>query len=269
MDPKRIQVGNRSINVFDHGSGEVLLLVHGFPLDHRMWRNQFQLSKHFRVIAPDLPGFGESESDATEMSMAGMADDLASILEALQITEPVTYCGLSMGGYIGWEFWNRHRHRISRFVACDTRAGNDTEQVARARKIAAQSVGKTGSQTVADAMIDKLFHQSTHPTQSQSAQEVHRVISGTEPRSIAAGQLAMSVRADATPMLQDFNIPTLLVVGEFDSITTPQEMREMATTIPGATFVEIKQAGHMPPLENAAEFNSQLMSFMTRQAIGS
>src|SRR6187549_4000961 len=97
-----ISVGSASLNVQDEGRGQPLLLVHGFPLDQTMWRGQIsELSKSFRVIAPDLRGFGGSSPIAGDdeiLTMAQFADDLAALLTALQIQEPVTFCGLSMGG---------------------------------------------------------------------------------------------------------------------------------------------------------------------------
>src|SRR5579871_1458915 len=112
------------------GAGPTLLLVHGFPLDHTMWRRQFeQFSQSFRVVAPDLPGFGQSELAAGRtMSMRGYADALAALVDQVAPGEPIVFCGLSMGGYIAFQFWHGYRDRLSRLVLCDTRAVADTPQ---------------------------------------------------------------------------------------------------------------------------------------------
>ena len=146
------------------------LFVHGFPLDHSMWRFQFdEFAKRNRVICPDLAGFGASPASQTPTSMKSFAQDLVALLDVLNVSQPVVYCGLSMGGYIGWQFWKHHRDRLSHLVACDTRAANDAPEVARARKIAAQTVRKTGSQPVADAMVERLFSQSQRSLQSNQS----------------------------------------------------------------------------------------------------
>ena len=115
-----INVGKLCWNVVDQGVGQPLLLIHGFPLDHTMWQFQIEdLSRDFRIIAPDLRGFGSSDLSDAPMSMADFADDLERLLTELGIDSPVNICGLSMGGYIAWEFWHRHPQRLSRLILCD------------------------------------------------------------------------------------------------------------------------------------------------------
>src|SRR5689334_18519351 len=129
-----ISFGSASLHVVDQGRGQPLLLVHGFPLDHTMWRGQIDaLSKTHRVLAPDLRGFGKSSpvgGDDAVLTMAQLADDLATMLTALQITEPVTFCGLSMGGYVAWQFAARHTGLLRRLILCDTKAAADTKEAA-------------------------------------------------------------------------------------------------------------------------------------------
>ena len=269
MDSKQISIGQASLNVVDVGEGPVILLVHGFPLSHAMWKFQIEeLSSRFRVIAPDLPGFGDSSASSVSpagepaMSMRSLADGLAALLDALGVAEPIAYCGLSMGGYIGWQFWRHHGQRVSHLIACDTRAAADSEQVRRARKISAQSVMQTGAARVADTMVQKLFHDPQSKSKQSIVGEIHQVISQTEPSSIAAGQLAMAARSDASEWISEIDIPTLFVVGQFDEITTPTEMRQNAELVRGSQFLEVANAGHMVPLENPGEFNQGLIGFL-------
>ena len=264
VNSKSVAVGGSLMNVVDLGSGTPILLVHGFPLDHSMWRFQIEeLAIRNRVICPDLPGFGGSPANGP-MSMKAFADDLAAMLVALNVDEPVVYCGLSMGGYIGWQFWKNHAERVSSLVACDTRAAGDTEQVARGRRIMAETVRKTGSLPVADAMIEKLFYQPDDAANREIIDHTHAIISQTDPLSLASGQLAMAKRADATEWLPEFNVPTLFVVGKHDEITPPAEVRANAGRVANSSYLEISQAGHMAPLENPGEFNQGLIEFLDR-----
>lgn len=259
MTLNQLQLKNRSLQFFDQGSGAPIVFVHGFPLDHTMWKHQFQtFAKTHRVIAPDLPGFGGSEPLETA-SMEAYADSLAEFLDALGVDQPVAFCGLSMGGYIGWQFWKRHPGKLKTLIACDTRAANDSEQVARARGVAAASVLNTGSIPVADAMVEKLFWESADSTAKEL---VYSVISATSPQSIADGQLAMSKRMDATDWLKAIQIPVLFIVGEHDGITPPDEMKANSELVSGSIFHVIKNAGHMAPLENPDDFNAVLVEFM-------
>ena len=124
---KTVSIGDLRLAVEDRGesraAGEpssdkpVLLLVHGFPLDHTMWQSQIDyFSAHGRVIAPDLRGFGESSLgvSAEEVSIATYADDLAALLDRLAIDRPIVFCGLSMGGYIAWQFCAKYASRLCR-----------------------------------------------------------------------------------------------------------------------------------------------------------
>ena len=121
---------------------------------------------------------------------------------------------------------------------------------------------QTGAATVADSMLQKLFHDPDSERKQTITQGVHQVISQTSPATIAAGQLAMADRPDATGWISEIEIPTLFVVGEFDGITTPEQMRANADLVPGSKFLQVADAGHMAPLENPVEFNAGLVEFL-------
>lgn len=258
-----VAVGDSFVNLVDAGSGKPILFVHGFPLDHSMWRFQIEaFAKRNRVICPDLPGYGSSPAGNRPTSMRAFADVLVALLDALNVTEPIVYCGLSMGGYIGWQIWMHHSDRLSHLVACDTRAGSDSIEIARGRRIAAQSVQQTGSQAVADAMISKLFYRPDDPERKSMIMPVHEVMSKTDPESISTGQLAMAERPDATSWLGEITLPMLFVVGEHDKITPYQEMLQNSNQAPDSRILQISEAGHMSPLENHASFNEGLREFL-------
>src|SRR5262249_54296053 len=106
---RTVTVAGERFAVRDEGRGPPVLLVHGFPLDHGMWDAQVAaLAPRQRVLAPDLRGFGRSVVTDGSVPMARMADDLAALLDALDVREPVVYVGFSMGGYVGWPFVERH-----------------------------------------------------------------------------------------------------------------------------------------------------------------
>ncbi len=127
------------IHLFDQGQGIPLLLVHGFPLDHTMWLPQQPLSDCCRLLAPDLRGFGRSSPADGEMTMRQMSDDLAGLLDALSLDQPIVIGGLSMGGYVALQFWQTYRERLAGLILCDTRAAADTPEVAAGREAAAQA----------------------------------------------------------------------------------------------------------------------------------
>jgi pimeloyl-ACP methyl ester carboxylesterase len=263
--PRLVQAGDVELAVVERGAGMPLLLVHGFPLDHSMWNAQIDaLSRQWRVIAPDLRGFGASQVSPGTVTMEQMADDLAALLDALRVTEPVVLIGLSMGGYVSFQFLRRHAHRLRGLVLCDTRAVPDTaEGVAGRHKLAAQTL-EQGARPVADAMLPKLFGPQARESDPGVIEATRRVILANQPAGIAAALLGMAQRADMTGDLPHIALPTLIVVGQDDAISTADEMRGMARSIPNCEFVVIPRSGHMTPLENPIAFNEAVEQFLTR-----
>ena len=263
-------VNDVSLFVREQGHGPVLLLVHGFPLDHSMWQGQLdELSKSYRVVAPDLRGFGNSGVTPGTVPMSQMADDLAALLDVLDIREPICLCGLSMGGYIAWQFWTRYRDRLSRLILCDTRAVADSKEVARGRLLMAQSVEITGPEPVAESMVPKLFAANTRQEQPNLVAATRHVIVNTNPAGIAAAQRGMAERPDMTDRLSQVSLPTLVVCGEHDAISNPDEMRGLAQALPRAQYVQIPRAGHMAPLEQPSAVNTAISVFLeTSQSSG-
>ena len=260
----RVSIGDQQLNVVDCGHGQPLLLVHGFPLDHTMWSGQIeQLADHCRVIAPDLPGFGQSDPVSGTLTMVQLADDLAALLDALSISEPITFCGLSMGGYIAWEFWRRHAMRLERLILCDTRAVADTEAAARGREEMANRVLEEGAEVIADAMSPKLFALSTREQRGDIVQATRQVMLNTRAETVAAALRGMAQRIDATSLLAEVTVPALVICGEEDLISTSREMRGIAAAMPNAEFVEIGGAGHMSPLENPDHVNAAIQSVLS------
>ena len=258
------QIDNRKVNVFRAGSGTPVLLVHGFPLDHSMWTNQTHaLSSEYQVIAPDLRGFGKSAGTSSPVTtMAEFADDLASLIISLNLGNPVTFCGLSMGGYIAWQFFDRHRELLDRLILCDTKASADSNEAKDVRLTTADRVLKEGSDFLADSMVEKLFSPATRAEQPDLVSQTQAVIRSTSAQAIAAAQRGMADRPDMTGMLTSIDIPTLVIVGEEDAITTSREMKSVAEQIPDAQFVEVQRAGHMAPLEQPDQVNSAIRGFL-------
>jgi pimeloyl-ACP methyl ester carboxylesterase len=292
-----LKVRESELSYVDRGEGLPLLLVHGFPLDHTMWDGQIdRLSRRTgemlvgeaflpaqgnlqtpsprsnRVIAPDLRGFGRSRAlDAPvadgpaaddKVTMEQFADDLAGLLDGLGITEPVVLCGLSMGGYIAFQFWRKYANRLRGLILCDTRATADTTEVAAGRRSMAERVLREGPAPLVENMMPRLFAASTQSRQPPMLEGLRRVMMANDPRGIAAAARGMAERPEMTPLLAAIDCPTLLLVGQYDAIATPAEMRDMADAIPRSTFVEIPDAGHMAPMENAAAVNTAILAFL-------
>jgi 3-oxoadipate enol-lactonase len=228
-----------------------------------MWREQIAAfgSRH-RVIARDLRGFGKSPA-ASKVTRESMADDVAAILDALGIREPIVLCGLSMGGYVAFQFWRKYRERLRALVLCDTRAVADTPEAAQGRREQMKRVGSEGMQPMATAMIGKLFAPRTGANQAQLVERERNTMLSADPAGVTAALEALATRPDVSRNLPEISCPTLVVVGEHDAISPVAEMRTLAAAIPNAEFVVLDDCGHMSPLESPRAFNRALEEFLS------
>jgi 3-oxoadipate enol-lactonase len=267
---RRVRAGGAELHVVERGAGKPILLIHGFPLDHSMWNPQIErLAERARVIAPDLRGFGGSRSAGGAASIEQMADDLDALLTALAIDEPVVLCGLSMGGYVAFQFWRKHGSRLRGLILCDTRSVADTPEGAQARSKQAKTVLSEGSASLAAAMLPKLFAPSTFENQPNLVEEQRQVILNGDRVGIAAALRAMAARPDVGDYLPRIAIPALVIVGQHDAISPPDEMRSLAQAMPRAQFVMLPDCGHMSPLENPQAFHRAVETYLDRVDGGS
>jgi pimeloyl-ACP methyl ester carboxylesterase len=260
---EKCRVRDIHLNVVEAGAGPPLLLVHGFPLDHTMWQAQIEeLARDHRVVAPDLRGFGGSDASGEIVSMEDFADDVAALLDARAVKEPVVFCGLSMGGYIAWQFFLRHRARLRALILCDTRAAADTPAAAEARRVNAQRVLSEGVAFLAGAMLEKLFAAETRRRRPDIVDATRQVMLAASPPGVAAALRGMAARPDVSAWLPQLDLPALVVCGQDDAISTVEEMRGIAERLPQARFVEVAGAGHMSPVEQPQAVNEAIRQFL-------
>ena len=194
--------------------------------------------------------------------MATYAADLAALLDALGVDE-VVLCGLSMGGYVAFEFLRRWRERVRGLVLMDTRAEPDGAEGRRARDVAAAMARESGAGAIADAMLPKLLGAGTAARAPEIVARVRRMITETPVPGIVGALSAMRDRPDSTGLLPTLGeLPTLVVVGEEDVLTPPDAARRMAQAIPHARLTTLAGAGHLPPVECPSETTTAIRDFL-------
>ena len=258
---------NGSDLAFDQeGSGPPVLLIHGFPLNRRMWRPQVAAlaAAGYRVVAPDLRGFGESTAGAADDLRGGMdllADDLVALLDHLEIDRAVVG-GMSMGGYVLLNLLARHPERISAACFLVTRADAD-DQAARAKRDHLIGEVEAGnSAAVADAFIQVLFAEATAKGRPNLVDEVYRWLAATPVDGLLLGLRAIRDRADSTALLPNLDLPTLVIGARNDRAIPVEHSEKLAALVPGARLGLIEEAGHMANLEQPEAFNQSLLGFL-------
>ncbi|HEX2250966.1 MAG TPA: alpha/beta fold hydrolase [Gemmatimonadales bacterium] len=260
---QRLMVRGVSLAVEVRGEGPAVLFVHGYPLDRTLWRDQMETLDGYLRIAPDLRGMGQSDAPDLGYSMNIYAADLAAILETMGI-DKIVLCGLSMGGYIAFEFLRHWKSRVRGLVLMDTRAEADTPEGRRARDAAAATARESGAEAIAESMIPKILAPATLSERPELVERVRSMISRTPVAGIVGALAAMRDRVSSEQMLASLgDIPTLVMVGEVDSVTPPDSARAMTRLIPGARLAVISGAGHLPPIEKPEKVNDQLREFLS------
>jgi pimeloyl-ACP methyl ester carboxylesterase len=256
-------VSGRTVTYDDAGTGPPLVLLHAFPLSREMWRPQVvALSKDFRVLAPDLPGFGGTAPFADAPSIDGMANVVAEFLDAQSVTEPVALAGLSMGGYVALAFARKYPDRLSALILADTRAEPDDAAGRANRDKMIAFAGDHASIDVFEQMMPKMLSEETRAQRPEVAAEVRRIAAAQPVGGLIHGMLVLRDRPDAGPGLADIDVPTLVIVGADDALTPPEMSQRLAGRINRATLVTISGAGHLSNLEKPAEFNAAARQFL-------
>ena len=244
------------------GGGPALVLLHGFPFDRSSWHGQAKaLGEEFRVVAPDLRGMGETPLGEGAVTLEAMAEDVAALLDELSLGS-VVLGGLSMGGYVAFEFFRKFPERVRALVLADTRPQADNEEGRRTREENAQRALKEGMAPIVESMLPKLLTAETRERGGEVPEGVRAMMLGTRPEGAAAALRAMAVRRDQTELLPSINVPTLIVVGAEDSITPPADSEALSAKIEGSRLVVIEGAGHLSNVERPEEFNRALVEFL-------
>jgi pimeloyl-ACP methyl ester carboxylesterase len=246
----------------DVGSGATVVLLHGYPFNRSMWREQREaLSANYRVITPDLRGHGETSVTPEIATMNEMARDVVALLDKLDIGR-VTLGGLSMGGYVALAFCRRFPLRTRALILADTRSQADVAEAKRNREEQALKILKEGMQAIADDFLKKVLTPATLNEKPETVERVREMILKTDSQGAANALRGMAVRHDQTDFLEEIFAPTLIIVGSEDQVTPPADAELMKRQIRGSRLSTIEGAAHLSNLERPAEFNRALLDFL-------
>jgi 3-oxoadipate enol-lactonase len=263
MATRDVRLGSSTLSITDAGEGTPIVFLHAFPLSARMWAPQLDsLPAGWRGVAPDLRGFGRSPRAASPARhVSDHAGDVLALVQELGAA-PAVLVGLSMGGYIAFECWRRRPTAIRALVLADTRAEADADD-ARARRVALQDLAsREGTGAVLNAMLPGLLGATTHMSNPHLAVQLRRWATESEADGVIDALEVLRTRPDSRATLPTIDCPTLVIVGEEDTLTPPALSRVIADGIAGATLIQLPYAGHLSNVEQPAAFTSALTTWL-------
>jgi pimeloyl-ACP methyl ester carboxylesterase len=249
----------------DRGVGLPVVLIHGFPLCRRMWEPQVEpLTKvGYRVICPDLPGFGETSPLPGPVSMDGYADEVIALLDQLGI-ERAVIGGMSMGGYVLLNLAERYPQRLVAALYLVTRAAAD-DAAGKVRRLELADQVRSGNRTVVPEVFESLLFAPQTPRQRpELVARVRSWMDAAAPQGVAGGLLAMRSRHDYLAVLPELHVPALVVGAALDLAIPPAHSEALAAGLPNAELHIIANAGHLANLEQPEAFNRVLLDFLKR-----
>jgi pimeloyl-ACP methyl ester carboxylesterase len=247
----------------ESGTGDPVVLLHAFPLDSRMWDEQrFALADTYRVITPDLPGFGGSPLLEGSPSLDAVADAVAATLDSLDL-DRVVLGGLSLGGYVAMAFLRRYPQRVRALVLADTKATADTEAGAVNReRIASTVVAERSLRVVLTDVLPGLVGKRTKRRRGEVLSRITDIVRESSPEAVAWTQRAMAARPDSLGTLAEVDVPALVLVGDEDELTPRAEADLMVGALPSARLVSVASAGHLSAMESPDDVTKALRTFL-------
>jgi len=265
---KQVRSGDADIVYEVRGSGPPIVLLHPFPANHDLWQpSATALESRYQLILPDLRGHGDSEIGEGPATMAKHAADLGRILDAEGIGRALCV-GVSIGGYILFEFWRAYRGRVAALVLCNTKAAGESTESRAARLQAAADVLERGTEPFFESMVARVLGETTRRTRPDLVDGAFRMMRKMSPEDVALVQRGMADRPDSIDTLKTINVPSLIVTGGEDGLTGVPEAEVIKRNITGSDMMVVPRAGHYSPWEQPEAVGRILRQFADRAAAG-
>ncbi|MGB8647174.1 MAG: alpha/beta fold hydrolase [Anaerolineae bacterium] len=256
-----LMIEGQPVSFSESGAGVPLVLIHGYPLSKAMWEPQLHgLAHTAQVLALDLWGFGDS-APAAETTMAAYADEVRELMDERHISQAVL-CGLSMGGYIVFEFCRRYPDRVTGVILANTKAGPDSSEGKAGRDQSALLAREKGVDAIIAGMLPKLLSPKAYQNNPALVEQAREIMRMATVAGIVGALRAMRDRPDSTPTLSAIDCPALVIGGTDDQLFPKSEFDKMAQGLPKGQLVMLPDAGHLSNLEQPDLFNRAVQDFL-------
>jgi 3-oxoadipate enol-lactonase len=251
---------NGTVNASQSGNGPPLVLLHSLLSDRASFdKIAPKLSETFRVIVPELPGFGES--DVASGGLAGVADRMAGAIDDCADGEDVIVLGNGYGGFVALQMAIRHPNIATKLILADCGAAFSEAGREAFRNMAAASKAK-GLSAITDIAMRRLFAPEFQEANPELMRDRREAFLRTDPDVFRAACGALA-ELDLRPQLSQVKVPVLVLVGEQDEATPPPMSHEIATGLPQARLKIIPGCAHVPQLQAPSAFLDAIGEFLS------
>jgi len=258
----QVTSGDAEIFYDTTGAGPAVILLHPFPLHHEFWLPAAQfLGARYRLIMPDLRGHGESGLGEAPATLEKHAADVVRVMDDAGV-ERAPLVGVSIGGYVIFEFWRRSRERVRALVLSNTKAPDDTPEARNARLESAKDVLERGTGTFFEGMLEKCLGETTRLLRPDLVRGSLGMMRAMSAEDVAGVQRGMAERADSRAILSTIDVPTLILTGDEDRMTGIPEAEAMKAKIPRSQMKVVAKAGHYSAWEQPEEVGRVLRQFL-------
>ncbi|WLR57108.1 alpha/beta fold hydrolase [Mesobacillus subterraneus] len=263
MDSKLARAGSTDISFIDEGKGDPILLIHGFAGSKKYWEEIIpELTDNHRVIALDLPVHGESGMGKDRYSIEDMVSTIKELLDELGV-DKVTFFGHSLGGYITLAFADLYPQHLKAFSLVHSTAHPDSEEAKESREINAKKIQEEGAGPFIEGLSQKLFSPENTEVNAKEIEETIKIGLNTNVEGLISALKAMKDRPGRIKVLEETDLPVLLIAGEQDQIIPP----EKTFTVSRQNIEEkvIKNAGHMSMYEQPGKLVKVMKDFLAKK----
>ncbi len=266
MVPMKTILNDSLVNYLEHGmpQGLPVVFIHGFPFRQEMWEPQINVMPNsIHSISYDIRGHGGSDVGDGQYTIDLFVEDLIALLDHLLVKKAVL-CGFSMGGYIALRAYQKHADRISGLILCNTKSAADTDAAKIKRAAMMKAVKLEGIHAFAAEFVKTIFWEKTFELNPDVVSFINQIICANSPRGICGTLLALAARTDTTSILPSITVPTCIISGEYDILTTPSDAQSLHHAIAVSELHILSGAAHMSNLENTQEFNGKIVNFLKK-----
>ncbi|MBT2691932.1 alpha/beta hydrolase [Bacillus sp. ISL-55] len=262
MDLKLVRTGSTEMSFYDEGKGDPIVLIHGFAGSKHYWDRIIpELAIEYRVVAVDLPGHGDSGMGKDSYSIEDMASTIKELLDQLGL-DKVTMFGHSLGGYITLAFADLYPQHLKAFSLVHSTANPDSEEAKEARENNAKKIQEEGAGAFIEGLSRKLFSPENTEVNAKEIEETVKIGRMTKVEGLVSALMAMKDRPERSKVLEETDLPVLLIAGEQDQIIPPE--KTFTVSRDNIEKKVIQNAGHMSMYEQPEELVKVMKDYLAK-----